>query len=153
MNSERVFVCDPGERTGWCSAVIWEDGEIQDIKQGVNTIKELALGLYNASVVEQKYDTLVYEVWRLYPHMARAMTGNDMQPSQFIGMVRLCGWLSGAQVVSQGANLKALGEKQAPEVIKKRLPHSSEQHDWDALVHLSAYWFKKYRQKELTNAK
>lgn len=145
--SERVFVCDPGERTGWCSATIWEDGTIQDVKQGVNTIKELAIGLYEAAVHKGKYDTLVYEVWRLYPHMARKMTGNDFQPSQFIGMVRMIGWISGCRVISQGANRKEFGKKVAPEAISRHMQSSSEQHDWDALVHLSAYWWDNYGKK------
>lgn len=139
--AERVLVMDPGERTGWCTAELSEKG-IRKVTQGVHPIKDLALAVYNNA---EKYDTFVYETWRLYPHMAKKLVGNDMQPSQFIGMIRLIGWLNPRiKLVSQGANLKETGMKVMPPNVRKRLRLSSEQHDKDALMHLSAYWFNNY---------
>lgn len=133
---ERILALDPGERTGWAAGT-WDGQQLTDIKQGVAALKDMALALGKRI---DTYDTVVYEVWRLYPHMARTMIGNDFQPVQFIGMVRYLAWLHPQiKLVSQGADIKNTALKTMPTVLSKRMKKSSEQHDQDALMHLWHY--------------
>lgn len=140
--SERVLVVDPGDRTGWARCVI--DGEtISDVVTGVTPLKDFAVAL-GKSV--DKYDTVVYETWRLRPDMAKKMVGNDFQPSQLIGIVRYLAWITpGVRLKSLEPGVKKTGRKVMPDVLRERLDHSSEEHDKDALDLLSYYWWKEYR--------
>lgn len=140
---ERVLAVDPGERTGWARALInTETGELTEISQGVSPLKDFALALHKRI---DTYDTLVYEVWRLYPHKAKKLVGNDMQPSQLVGMIRLCAWLHPkVKLVSQGARIKKVADATMPDELKQRMSLSSEEHDQDALRHLWHYAWSKY---------
>ena len=139
--TECVLVIDPGDRTGWARAVI-EDGEIVGVTNGVTPLKDFAVKLYE---VAGDYDTLVYETWRLRPDMARKMVGNDFQPAQLIGMIRLMGWVhDGTAIKSLAPSVKSTGRKVMPEILASRLSASTEEHDKDALDLLSYYWWEKY---------
>src|SRR5690606_27995118 len=122
-----------------------DDGEIvpDSIEQGVTPLKDFAVTLHDRF---ENYDTVVYETWRLRPDMAKKMVGNDFQPVQLIGMIRLLGWVHPeVRLKSLGPNTKGTGRKVMPEFLKERLAHSSEEHDKDALDLLSYYWWEKYR--------
>lgn len=139
--SERVLVVDPGDRTGWARCVI-ADGEITDVVQGVTPLKDFAVKLAESVT---NYDTVVYETWRLRPDMAKKMIGNDFQPVQLIGMIRLLCWQNPTiSLVSLTPSDKNTGRKVMPPVLAERIPHSSEEHDKDALDLLSYYWWRKY---------
>lgn len=141
--TERVLVIDPGERVGWARCVI-EDGTIvpDSVVQGVTPLKDFAMKL--ATSIEN-YDTVVYETWRLRPDMAKRMVGNDFQPVQLIGMIRLLGWQHPEiKLKSLGPNTKSTGRKVMPDYIAERLQHSSEEHDKDALDLLSFYRWETY---------
>lgn len=139
--TERILVIDPGDRTGWVRAVI-ADGQITEVTQGVNALKDFALALHKGFA---NYDTVVYETWRLYPEKAKTMVGNDFQPVQLIGMIRLLGWLHPTvRIRNLNPTVKTTGRKVMPDVLKERLPHSSEEHDKDALDLLSFYWWDRY---------
>lgn len=139
--SELVLVIDPGDRTGWARAVI-DDGQIIEVSQGVAPLKDFALKLEK---VVGSYDVIAYETWRLRPDKAKAMIGNDFQAVQLVGMVRLLAWLHPTvKLVSLGANIKETGRKVMPPILRKRLPHSTEEHDKDALDLLSYYWWDTY---------
>ena len=136
----RVLAIDPGERVGWAHGILTPPNAVgpgvEITGQGVSPLKDFALKLHE---VFGEYDVVVYETWRLYPGIAKSMVGNDMQPSQLVGMIRLCGWLNpGTKLVSQGANIKKTALKTMPDWLKERMSQSSEQHDQDALMHL---WF------------
>lgn len=139
--TERVLVIDPGDRTGWARCVI-EDGEIAGVVQGVNPLKDFGLKLAESIT---NYDTVVYETWRLRPDMAKKMIGNDFQPVQLIGMIRLLCWQNPTiSLVSLTPSDKKTGRKVMPPVLAERIQHSSEEHDKDALDLLSYYWWRKY---------
>lgn len=141
--TERVLVIDPGDRTGWVRCVI-EDGVIDpaSVVQGVHPLKDFALKLAESVT---NYDTIVYETWRLRPDKAKVMVGNDFQPVQLIGMVRLLGWQHPTvKLKSLGPNTKKTGRKVMPDWMQERLQYSSEEHDKDALELLSFYWWEKY---------
>jgi hypothetical protein len=113
---------------------------------GITPLKDMALALAKNI---GKYDTVIYETWRLYAHKAKYLIGGDMQSSQFIGMVRLLAWLNpSVKLVSQGANCMTTGDKVATPAIREilnNLPKShDESHDGSALRHLSYYYFQKY---------
>lgn len=139
-----ILALDPGERTGWAIGKVTEAGELTVQGQGVLPVREMGMWLYETLVQEKDIDVLVYETWRLYPHMAKKMVGNDMQPSQVIGMARLCAWLGGQDLVTQGATIKKTAMKTMPDEIKMRFGLSTEQHDQDALMHLWHHYWSKY---------
>ena len=143
MNSkrERILTIDPGERVGWARGVV-VDGALTDVVHGVSALYDFALKLGKSL---DNYDTLVYETWRLYPHMAKTMIGNDFQPVQLVGIIRYLSWITPhIKLVSQGANCKKTGLKVMSDDLKSRLSSSSEQHDQDALMHLAYYYWEKY---------
>lgn len=138
---ELILAIDPGERVGWAVGAVHSD-ILTVTGQGVNPLRDFAIKLVQSA---HKYDTIVYETWRLYPHMAKTMVGNDFQPAQLVGMIRLATWLEpSVRLVSQGASIKNTAIRTMPDVIQERMEHSSEQHDKDALMHLSYYWWRRY---------
>ena len=114
---------------------------IDEVSNGVTPLKDFAVKLYE---VAQNYDTLVYETWRLRPDMAKKMVGNDFQPAQLIGMIRLMGWVSGVTIKSLAPSVKSTGRKVMPDILRERLSASTEEHDKDALDLLSYYWWDRY---------
>ena len=141
----RTLAIDPGERVGWAVGDANPNG-LDILEQGVHPLKDFALKL---GEVIANYDVVVYESWRLYPNAAKTMIGNDMQPSQLVGMIRYLGWLNPqVKMVVQGANIKETALKTMPEHIHERLAKSSEQHDQDAIMHLWFYWWDKYVRQE-----
>jgi hypothetical protein len=143
---ERVLAIDPGERVGWARASM--DAGLMpghggaELVQGVTPLKDFALKL---GEVFGDYDTVIYETWRLYPHKAKALIGNDMQPSQLVGIIRYLGWINPqVKLVSQGADTKTLADKAYGSWLAPRFALSTEEHDKDALRHLVWYWHKQY---------
>lgn len=134
----RTIAIDPGERVGWATADMTSI-DVGITGQGVTPLKDFALKF---GEVIGDYDVVVYEAWRLYPAAAKSMIGNDMQPSQLVGMIRYEGWRHPkTKMVVQGANIKRTAEKTMPPWLKERMSQSSEQHDQDALMHLWHYWW------------
>lgn len=151
MSPSRILAIDPGEKVGWAHGDLgWEHPADYDqglppvlviTGHGITPLKDFAVKL---SEVFGDYDVVVYETFRLYPHMARKLVGNDMQTAQLVGMIRLCSWLNPAtKLVSQGATIKKTAEKRIPnelpqvQVILDRMPKSHDDaHDGDALLHL-----------------
>jgi hypothetical protein len=141
----RVIAIDPGERTGWATGTVrsepGDEPDISDLNQGVHPLRDFALGLHKNA---HKYDVIAYETWRLYPGMAKRMIGNDMQPSQLVGIIRLQGWLHpNVQLVSLGATVKQIADKTMPDWLRDRKEQSSEEHDKDALDLL---WYFAWRR-------
>jgi len=153
----RVLAIDPGERVGWAHGEFIVDyhGVVQPLTitgHGISFLRDGALAVHQAVVVEDRYDVVVYETWRLRAHKAKQFAGNDMQSSQLIGMIRLCAWLNPrVQLVSQGPAaktkwLKALPQHH-PELQAKLDAMPSEHdhaHDGDALMHLWTYYAERY---------
>lgn len=136
----RIIATDPGERTGWAHGLVDEAGKLEVTGQGVSTIKDFGLKLVE---VAGNYDVIIYETWRLYPEMAKRMIGNDMQPSQMVGMIRLAAWMHpNVRLVSQGARIKKTALKTMPDWMVERMTESSEQHDQDALMHLWYFYWR-----------
>lgn len=142
---ERVLAIDPGERVGWAIGLLDADSfEVE--RQGVHPLQDFAIKLGKSI---QDYDTVVYEQWRLYPDMGKRMVGNDMQPSQLVGIIRYLGWITpGVKLVTYGATIKKTALKTMPDEVKARFDCSSEQHDKDALMHLWHYYWEHYVTKE-----
>lgn len=141
--TEKVIVIDPGERVGWARCTI-EDGAItpDSVVHGVHALKDFALK-FAESVTN--YDHVIYETWRLRPDMAKRMVGNDFQPVQLIGMIRLLAWQNPTiGLHSLAPSVKSTGHKVMPDHMKARLEHCSEEHDQDALALLSYWWWNKY---------
>lgn len=136
----KTIAIDPGERVGWAVGELTEDG-CDVTARGVSPLRDFALKL---GEVYPDYDEIVVETWRLYPAAAKVMIGNDMQPSQLIGMIRYFGWIHGNPPVFQGANIKETALRTMPDDLKESLSLSSEQHDQDAVMHLWHRWWTKY---------
>jgi hypothetical protein len=89
---------------------------------------------YLKSWIEQA-DLVAYEDWRLYRTHALHMIGNDMQPSQVVGMIRYVAWECGRKIVSNGARVKVPAVETMPEWLRAHMAKSSQQHDQDAIMH------------------
>lgn len=167
----RVLALDPGKLVGWAHADIDEQGRWHDVEHGIHELKESALWIADEQRHEppnidgdglpakwSTFDVIVYEDWRLYRNHAEDYIGSDMPYSQYIGMVRLIGWLSATKVVSYGADKKTFFLKSMaslrPELYAKverglKRRHD-DSHDMDALIHLWGYTFSNYPVEQET---
>jgi hypothetical protein len=156
----RVLVLDPGERVGWATADVVQAGtdhgfELRVTGHGMAYLKDMAMSVYKAIAIEKKYDVVVYERWALTARGAKVSVGSEMESSQFIGMVRLCCWLSGTRIKKQ--NTSALssadrslkcGHPSAADVARRiaaadAVSHD-DGHDGSALRHLWTFFFDEY---------
>ena len=173
MAVTRIIWLDPGEKVGWATATLDHDHYVPcfpetpehpyDVviqtmptltieKHGISHLKDMALALHRAVVLEDKYDVVGYESWRLATGKAKQLGGNDMQSSQFIGMVRLCAWLNPrVKIVDQAPAAMKTADKIIPslypeihELIKKAPKSHDESHDTSALRHLAKWHWDKY---------
>ena len=137
-----IVAFDPGERTGWCLARFREDdlASFEVLDQGVWTVVEVMDGRPALLV---RADVVVDETWRLYESHALSMVGNDMQPSQVVGMIRMAAREAGRPTTSKGANLKSMALSTAPAWLHEHMAKSSEKHDQDAILHAWHYAFAK----------
>jgi hypothetical protein len=97
------------------------------------------------------YEVVVCEDWRLRPATARNFIGSSFPSVQFIGMVRLCCWLSNTKLVMQGADTKSTADKTMAQLwpamyekVSASRAHD-DAHDMDAIRHL---WFYTYRNTD-----
>lgn len=146
MSSRTVLALDPGERVGWARATVDEDGGWTELRHGITPLRDMAITL---SAQAKNYDTIVVEDWRLYPHMAKSMTGSSFPSVQFIGMVKLLCWLGPIEYVTQGAAVKNTADKAMSRImpdllgmVTRAVAHD-DGHDQDALRHLF-YWTWKH---------
>lgn len=153
----RVLALDPGERVGWARADIADDGEWSDLRHGITPLKDMALAVHAATVLADLdarepvgYDVVVMEDFRLSPMGAKHLIGSSFPTVQFIGMVRLCCWLSNTKLVTQGASIKDTADKSMKalrpelwETVSRPIRHD-DGHDQDALRHLWYYTFKQF---------
>ena len=141
---------DPGERTGFVVVKVGTTFDPKDGRdfaideQGVLTVREFAADL---SRIVARVQRVAYERWALYPQMAEAMIGNDMQPSQVVGMIRYEAWKQQKKIASLGAREKKIAEATLPEWLREHKAKSSEEHDKDAI---DLAWVEcwKYYQRE-----
>jgi hypothetical protein len=153
----RVLALDPGERVGWAAGVAsvtgQEPAELHVTAHGIDYLKDCALAVHQAVAIEKRYDVVVYETYRLTAKGARVLVGSDLQPAQFIGMVRLSCWLAGVKLVPQGPKekssaLKSMKSHPSGADIQARLdkmPKSHDDgHDGDALLHLWHWFWARY---------
>jgi hypothetical protein len=143
---------DPGERTGFCLVHVNRAFDPRDptpetfwiTDQGVLALRELAARLPQ---LVRAANLVAYETWRLYKTHALALIGNDMQPSQAVGMIRYEAWRQATPLSSNGANVKVPACQTMPGWLQQHMAGSSEQHDQDAIMHA---WFvasQKYYRK------
>lgn len=134
---------DPGERTGYVMVHVSaeydprtaEPGTFWIIDQDVLNIRQLARELPR---IVRLANLVAYETWRLYKTHALALIGNDMQPSQAVGMIRYEAWRQKKRISSNGALIKEPSFQTMPGWLVEHMHKSSEQHDQDAIMHA---WF------------
>jgi hypothetical protein len=144
----RVLALDPGEKVGWASADIAEDGTWTNLEHGILPLRDMAIRLYQQTEyadmrIEPPPEVVVCEKWVLYPHMAQQFAGASFPSVQFIGMVRLCCWVAvGVKLVMQPAGIKTGTNKlmarlnpELYEIVTRHVAHD-DGHDQDALTHL-----------------
>lgn len=166
----RVLALDPGERVGWCSAVVLDIGKrdpaappdpkdvryvLRDLKHGIAYLKDCAMQVHQAVAIEKRYDVVIYEEWILTAKGARVSVGSRMESSQFVGMIRLACWLGGAKLVPQRTSALSsadrslkCGHPSAPAVqdiitAADAVSHD-DGHDGSAARHLWTWFFKEY---------
>lgn len=157
-----VLAIDPGERTGWAvGTVVNPAGPIDKLRplptwlrvedHGISYLRDFALALHRSVVIEDKYDVVVYENWRLRPDKARSFIGSQFPTVQLIGMIRLCAWLNPrVRLVEQTPADKttakrALAHPQGADIhtrLQKMPANHDDGHDGDALLHLWHWYWK-----------
>ena len=139
----RILALDPGEATGWAWGDLDENGDLTVGASGWDPWKSVVMHLAQKQVLasQRTYDTLVYETWRLRGSSAKQLIGSDMQSSQCVGCIKLCGWLSGARIVGQEPAIKDVIDAimGGPAAY---LPASPVDHNKDALRHLYMFAYK-----------
>lgn len=145
----KVLALDPGEKVGWARADIEPDLTFSSLEHGITPLQDMALAVYDRA---DNYDLIVMESWRLYPDQAKKMIGNDMQSSQFIGMVRLVCWINGIKLKMQGPGVQNSARKTAPKWLHDILDNEPKRHDdahnVSALLHLWHWAWDKYVYQE-----
>jgi hypothetical protein len=145
-----VLAIDPGEKVGWAWGEILDERFLQVRSHGIQHLKPFALELATpeAPLFIERFDVVIYERWRLQARYAQQLTGNDMQTSQLIGMIRLLAWQHSVKLVAQDPKDYKQGWVVAPPTVRAildTLPKAhDESHDGPALGHLAHYWFKNY---------
>lgn len=155
----RVLALDPGEKVGWARADVYApapdlplesavEPSWSNLEHGITSLREMALAIWRklehaGTPGEYKpYDLIVVESFRLSATKASSQYGSDLPTVQFIGMVRLLGWIYGVDVVFQGPSIKRTADKTAPtwlqEIIANEPKNHDDAHNVDALRHL---WF------------
>lgn len=146
----KILAVDPGERVGWATGEL--DGDNLTIgAHGITALWPFALKL---SQRVDTYDVVIYETWRLRRDMASKFIGNDFQTVQLIGVIRFLAMRTNTvQLVSQGPAIKSTAEKTAPPSLRARLdslPKAHDEcHDYDALLHLHYWHWKRYKDGEI----
>jgi hypothetical protein len=113
--AERVLVIDPGERVGWAVVTIDEQG-MSVLRHGITGLKDFAVKLDTSF---HRYDTVVYETYRIAAEKLKQHVGSDVPTLQLIGMIRMLSW--------RHPEVKLVGD---------------DAHDGDAVLHAAAYYFK-----------
>lgn len=151
MAVERVIAIDPGERVGWARCHI-VDGVLDPatFAVGVHPLKQFAEALIGKTIVpaacdgEVELDLLAYEKWSLYASHAKVLVGSEMPSSQMVGIIRACGWISGAKLMCVGANKKGTGLTVMPTWLQERRAACSEEHSRDACELISYVWYRRH---------
>lgn len=144
-----LFAADPGERTGVVLVRVGArfkpdtatPSTFKIVDQDVWTVRQV--GTFLASWLARA-DLVAYETWRLYKDYAQIMVGNDMQPSQVVGMIRYEAWKQRKKLTSNGAYVKAVSVATMPGWLREHMALSSEQHDQDAIMHAWYVATKRY---------
>lgn len=144
-----VLALDPGEKVGWARAEIAPDLTFTELQHGITGLKDMALACEKRI---STYDLVVMEDWRLNAKTAKSLIGNDMQSSQFIGMIRLLGWTTNTKVKMQGPGVMNTARKTAPdwlqEIIAKEPKAHDDAHNVSALLHLWHWAWHEYVYQE-----
>lgn len=122
----KILAIDPGETTG----IVLMD------TNNLGSLQGATVHLWNRIdliMQEMGPDVVVMEAWRLYPHMAKIMIGNEFLPVQVIGVVRYLAETGHIPVVQQTA-------AQAKDIRPSEIPASiSDPHLRDAWRHAEVY--------------
>ena len=140
---------DPGQRTGYVVVKVGThfdptDGHDFAIdEQGVLTVRTAARQLPRIIARVQR---VVYETWRLRKDKALELAGDDMQPSQVVGMIRYVAWDQKKKITALQPRAKQAAASM-PQWLKDHKALSSEEHDKDA-IDLAWVETLKYYQRE-----
>lgn len=135
-----LFAADPGESTG--VVLVRVDPDFVPLAAVPETFTILDQDVWSVRQVAQflpswikAANTVAYEEWRLYESYKDVMVGNDMQPSQVVGMIRYEAWQQKKPIVSHGAHVKKVSVSTMPDWLREHMAKSSQQHDQDAIMH------------------
>jgi hypothetical protein len=150
MHPYRLAAFDPGERTGY--VVVRVSGQFKATDPATHTPEHFAIeeqgvlpisGIFtDLKRIVKDVNRVSYETWRLYATHAQEMVGNDMQPSQVVGMIRYEARKQRRKLKSYGAETKKVSTQLMPDWLREHMAKSSEQHDQDAIMHAWYYAFK-----------
>jgi len=169
---KRILALDPGDRVGWASAEVHDDGTWTSLRHGIEDLKACALEVHYALGHELRYagvagnlprdlDLIVMERWALYATHAKKLVGSEIPSAQFIGAVKLSCWLAGVPCVMQGAAkvnsnkpgvlapAEASMKKLRPELfefVTQPIAHD-DGHDLVAIKHAWQWTFENYPVK------
>lgn len=161
--SEQVIALDPGERTGWATAIMDLD-YFQFVGTGVLAQDHMARSLAEWQAIRflnkpwrvaldenhtpiRTFDVIVAESWRPRRDANGRLDwieGDPLLSAQHLGQIRFIADLSGATYREFSPMQKPFWVASMPAKLKSLDAHSNEQHDKDARMHLWGYFFENW---------
>ena len=87
----RIVAFDPGERTGFCEALVSDDGSFQVVMSCTIAWRDRFIEtpiLLQSNETVPLPEIIVVESFRLYAHKAKDQIGNDFPSAQMIGTIQ-----------------------------------------------------------------
>jgi hypothetical protein len=151
--TENVIALDPGERTGWATAIMGPDS-FEFTGYGVFPRRDMALWLavYQGIRYDARrwspptYDRMVWEAWipRRQNGSMDWIEGDRLLSPRHVGHFELIAWMSGTPTWEYGADRKKLFQASMPPQLEALQAEASEQHPKDALMHLWGWFFSNW---------
>jgi hypothetical protein len=120
---------DPGNSTGWVRY------DTESCKTYGGTIKEDFKEL-DMVMWDTKPDIVIYEIFALYPGLAKSLSWNTFYPVEVIGVIKYIAQRIGCKIVEQSPSIKKFaGKVDFKEIRGENItPHTK-----DAFLHLAYY--------------
>lgn len=133
--TEKIFVLDPGENTGWVCQTTYEDGN-KKLTGGTSVRSHIELF---QMLVDAAPTVIVFERFNLYPGMAQTMSWNSFYPCEAIGVIKLYSQLYEVEIVAQAPSIKKYSGGLDDRWIALRKSCEVTEHTKDAYLHLKYF--------------
>lgn len=141
----RILVFDPGENTGWVSALVDNNNKKLWISKAGTAVRD------HRKIAElfdtYKPDVVVFERFNLYPGMAKTLSWNTFYPCEVIGVIRYLCDARGIPYYEQAPSIKKYAGGLQQDWVELRHRCEVTEHSKDAYLHLK--YFLRNHAKEV----